>query len=126
MRSVALAPALLTGIPDPAPDRRWDWTYLPIALVLVADQRVERAGRHGHLVPGRPVLHVRPWRARVRAARFDHRARHRRRDHHRRMAARDMPDAAHRSGNTSVVLRPHSAHGPGLAGRRTDPARPPR
>src|SRR5207249_6151613 len=68
---VALAPKLLPGLPDLAPDRRRDRADLPAALVLVADQRVERDRRHGDLLRDRRVLPVRAPGTRARAARPD-------------------------------------------------------
>ncbi len=47
------------GVPDPATDRCGHRAHLPAALVLVADQCLERAGGDGHLVRGGRVLRVR-------------------------------------------------------------------
>ncbi len=101
---VALAPKLLSGIPDSAPDRRRDGTDLPATLVLVADQRVERDRRHGDLLRDRRVLPVRAQGPRAPAARANAPARDRDRHHHCRVVGRNVRDATHRSRHAPDVL----------------------
>jgi Na+/proline symporter len=117
---VAVAGERAAGVPDSAADRRRHGAHLPIALVLVADQRLERALGDGHLFLRRRLLRVLPPGARVRGAPPVVEARARRRHHHGRLADGDAHDAAHRPLHLAGVLRPDPAVQLGLASRCGD------
>ena len=101
------------GFPDPVADRRRHGPTLHPALVLVANQCLERDCRHGDLLRGGGLLRLHRSRARRVAGAVD-----RSRDDDRRLARCDMGDAAHLGGDAVVLLPGGGSGRAGLAAHR--------
>ena len=100
----ALARPCHAGVSDPAANRRRHRSHFPVAVVLVAHQRVGRNRRHGDLIPARGVFAFRSCAAWLCAARAGCRAGARRPRDDRRLVGGDAVDAANRSRRAAIFL----------------------